>query len=114
MFLYSGRMRQHWRAVRFILNLERCNYPTSLMNRNACYVCRARVGTVRTPHGSISTPGFVGVGTHGTMKGLTAQQTIDTGLQLMFWYVGEVSVCLLVANSLFCCFCSLRAPSNAN
>lgn len=60
------------------------------MSGNMYYVCRARVGTIRTPHGSISTPGFVGVGTNGTMKGLTAQQTIDTGLQLMFWYAGKL------------------------
>ncbi|MDQ5890157.1 MAG: queuine tRNA-ribosyltransferase [Candidatus Dependentiae bacterium] len=45
---------------------------------------RARVGRIHTPHGVIDTPGFVPVGTNGCMKGLTAHQVADLGVQLMF------------------------------
>eukprot|EP01135_Chromosphaera_perkinsii_P011826 Nk52_evm17s2506 gene=Nk52_evmTU17s2506 len=44
----------------------------------------ARVGRIQTPHGSILTPGFVGVGTHGSMKGLTMDMCRETGMQVMF------------------------------
>ncbi|KNC81784.1 hypothetical protein SARC_05906 [Sphaeroforma arctica JP610] len=44
----------------------------------------ARVGVIHTPHGVITTPNFVGVGTNGTIKGLTSEMTRDTGLELMF------------------------------
>lgn len=45
---------------------------------------RARVGRIHTPHGIIDTPGFVGVGTNGTMKTLCSKQVSEIGLQLMF------------------------------
>lgn len=45
---------------------------------------RARVGRVHTPHGIIDTPGFVAVGTNGTLKGLDNQTVKQIGLQLMF------------------------------
>jgi len=45
---------------------------------------RARVGRIHTPHGTIETPGFVPVGTNGCMKGLTAHQVADLGVQLLF------------------------------
>jgi queuine tRNA-ribosyltransferase len=45
---------------------------------------RARVGRVHTPHGVIDTPGFVGVGTHGTLKTLDNHLVENIGLQLMF------------------------------
>ena len=44
----------------------------------------ARVGRIHTPHGTIETPAFVGVGTNGCIKSLTMDQLKCTGLQLMF------------------------------
>lgn len=40
-----------------------------------------RVGTIHTPHGDIQTPAFVAVGTKGTVKSLTPEQIIETGVQ---------------------------------
>lgn len=45
---------------------------------------RARVGKIHTPHGVIDTPGFVAVGTNGTLKALDSKMVQDIGLQLMF------------------------------
>ena len=45
---------------------------------------RARVGRIHTPHGVIDTPGFVPVGTNGCLKGLTAEQTAELNIQLLF------------------------------
>lgn len=45
---------------------------------------RARVGRIHTPHGIIDTPGFVAVGTNGTLKSLDTKTVTDIGLQLMF------------------------------
>lgn len=45
---------------------------------------RARVGRIHTPHGIIDTPGFVGVGTNGTLKSIDSIATEEAGLQLMF------------------------------
>ncbi|HJZ23456.1 MAG TPA: tRNA guanosine(34) transglycosylase Tgt, partial [Candidatus Babeliales bacterium] len=47
-------------------------------------ISRARVGIIHTPHGSIDTPGFVAVGTNGTIKALENSLVDDIGLQLMF------------------------------
>lgn len=44
----------------------------------------ARVGRIHTPHGVIDTPGFVAVGTNGTLKALDNKTVVDAGLQLMF------------------------------
>ena len=44
----------------------------------------ARVGKIHTPHGIIDTPGFVAVGTNGTLKALDSAQVDAIGLQLMF------------------------------
>lgn len=44
----------------------------------------ARVGRIHTPHGIIDTPGFVAVGTNGTLKGLSNEIVDEVGLQLMF------------------------------
>lgn len=44
----------------------------------------ARVGRIHTPHGVIDTPGFVAVGTNGTLKALDNAQVDAIGLQLMF------------------------------
>lgn len=45
---------------------------------------RARVGRLHTPHGVVDTPGFVAVGTNGTLKSLDNVLIEQTGLQLMF------------------------------
>jgi len=45
---------------------------------------RARVGRIHTPHGIIDTPGFVAVGTNGTLKSLDNETVNKIGLQLMF------------------------------
>lgn len=45
---------------------------------------RARVGRIHTPHGTIDTPNFVAVGTHGTLKGVDPRTTDALGLQLIF------------------------------
>src|SRR5271156_4451580 len=45
---------------------------------------RARVGRIHTPHGVIDTPGFVAVGTNGTLKTLNNDLVDAIGLQLMF------------------------------
>lgn len=45
---------------------------------------RARVGRIHTPHGVIDTPGFVAVGTNGTLKSLDTKTVGEIGLQLMF------------------------------
>lgn len=45
---------------------------------------KARVGKIHTPHGIIDTPGFVGVGTNGTLKALDNKTVSQIGLQLMF------------------------------
>lgn len=42
-------------------------------------VCEARVGSVRTPHGSFDTPAFMTVGTRGTVKGITPAQLREVG-----------------------------------
>src|SRR5437762_13831171 len=45
---------------------------------------RARVGKIHTPHGTIDTPSFVGVGTNAAMKAIDPVMVSDIGLQLMF------------------------------
>ncbi len=45
---------------------------------------RARVGRIYTPHGCIDTPGFVAVGTNGTLKALDNASVNALGVQLMF------------------------------
>ena len=45
---------------------------------------RARVGRIHTPHGIIDTPGFVAVGTNGSIKSLDNLYVEKLGVQLMF------------------------------
>jgi queuine tRNA-ribosyltransferase len=45
---------------------------------------KARVGRIHTAHGIIDTPGFVAVGTNGTLKALDNKTVHEIGLQLMF------------------------------
>ena len=42
-----------------------------------------RAGTIETPHGVIKTPSFVTVGTKGTVKGLTTEQVVESGAQVV-------------------------------
>jgi queuine tRNA-ribosyltransferase len=44
---------------------------------------RARVGTMRTPHGDIPTPVFAPVGTQATVKTLTPDELIELGTKLV-------------------------------
>jgi queuine tRNA-ribosyltransferase len=43
----------------------------------------ARAGTLTTPHGSIDTPAFMPVGTHGAVKAMTPDQVEATGTQMV-------------------------------
>ncbi len=43
----------------------------------------ARRGTFQTPHGAVETPGFMPVGTQGTVKGLTIDQVASTGAHMI-------------------------------
>lgn len=44
---------------------------------------RARRGELRFPRGSIQTPAFMPVGTYGTVKGLTPQDVLNTGADIL-------------------------------
>jgi queuine tRNA-ribosyltransferase len=44
---------------------------------------RARTATFNTPHGQVNTPMFMPVGTQGTVKGLSPQELIDIGSQIV-------------------------------
>ncbi len=48
-----------------------------------CSNTDARTGTFSTPHGIISTPTFMPVGTLGTVKGITSQQLKSTGANIV-------------------------------
>ena len=48
-----------------------------------CPNTRARVGSFQTPHGFVSTPRFMPVGTLGTVKGITSSQLKDVGAQML-------------------------------
>ncbi len=44
----------------------------------------ARLGTLTTPHGRVSTPAFVAVGTQATVKSVPPEAVMSTGAQLLF------------------------------
>jgi len=44
---------------------------------------RARRGRITTPHGTIETPIFMPVGTHGALKAMTPAQVDDAGAQII-------------------------------
>jgi len=44
---------------------------------------KARAGRIETEHGVVETPIFMPVGTRGTLKALTHQQTLDVGSQII-------------------------------
>ncbi|MFN2317584.1 MAG: tRNA guanosine transglycosylase [Gemmatimonadales bacterium] len=43
----------------------------------------ARAGTLELPHGTVQTPAFMPVGTHGTVRGLHPQEVLDAGAQII-------------------------------
>jgi queuine tRNA-ribosyltransferase len=45
--------------------------------------CGARMGIIETPHGNVSTPAFMPVGTQGTVKGLTPEQVRGLGAEII-------------------------------
>lgn len=44
---------------------------------------RARAGTLTTPHGDIPTPGFMPVGTRGTVKGVDVSDLLSVGARML-------------------------------
>ncbi len=48
-----------------------------------CSLTKARVGSFKTPHGLIDTPSFMPVGTLGTVKGVSPNQLLATGAQIV-------------------------------
>ena len=44
---------------------------------------QARLGTLSTAHGDISTPAFMPVGTAGTVKAMTPEAVAQTGAQII-------------------------------
>jgi queuine tRNA-ribosyltransferase len=44
---------------------------------------KARLGRLVTPHGEVRTPAFLPVGTAGSVKGITARQLRDAGVQMI-------------------------------
>ena len=44
---------------------------------------QARLGTLTTAHGDISTPAFMPVGTAGTVKAMTPEAVAETGAQII-------------------------------
>ncbi len=48
-----------------------------------CSRTQARVGSLMTPHGSVSTPKFMPVGTLGSVKGVSSSQLANTGAEMI-------------------------------
>ena len=44
---------------------------------------RARLGTIHTPHGDVSTPVFMPVGTQATVKAMTPEELEELGAQII-------------------------------
>ncbi len=51
--------------------------------KSSCPNTFARVGSFSTPHGDIETPRFMPVGTLGTVKGVTSDQLLKTGAEMI-------------------------------
>src|SRR5690625_4704118 len=45
--------------------------------------CKARLGKIHTPHGTIETPIFMPVGTRATVKTMTPEEVKDLGAQII-------------------------------
>jgi len=50
---------------------------------SSCTQTSARAGLFQTPHGEIQTPLFMPVGTQGSIKALTSEQTLEAGAQII-------------------------------
>ena len=46
-------------------------------------LCRARTGVIQLPHGKVSTPVFMPVGTNGTVKAITAEDLREIGFEII-------------------------------
>lgn len=57
------------------------HFEFQLQHRDA--TTAARRGLFLTPHGSVETPGFMPVGTQGTVKGVTIDQVVATGAEMI-------------------------------
>lgn len=61
-----------------------------------CPVSKARACVLTLPHGPVSTPVFMPVGTQGTLKGITVDQLEDLGCQICLgntYHLGMRPVC---------------------
>ena len=56
-------------------------FEFELKHRDA--ITGARRGVFFTPHGEVQTPGFMPVGTQGTVKGITIDQVAATGAHMI-------------------------------
>jgi len=59
------------------------NYPLMFKIITKSPRSKARVGKLKTPHGTIDTPAFMPVGTQGAVKAVTQQQVKDIGAQII-------------------------------
>jgi queuine tRNA-ribosyltransferase len=52
-----------------------------ILHRDAS--CRARAAELHTPHGTVATPAFLPVGTRGAVKGMSPQELLDLGAEMI-------------------------------
>ena len=57
--------------------------PFAFEHRHTDSASGARRGVFSTPHGDVQTPGFMPVGTQGTVKGVTIDQVAATGAEMI-------------------------------
>ncbi len=57
--------------------------PIKLQIEKKASGCAARSGTLQTPHGTVSTPAFVTVGTKATVKAVTVEQVREAGAEII-------------------------------
>jgi queuine tRNA-ribosyltransferase len=58
-------------------------HPVTYEIEAICPWSGARAGRMVTPHGTVQTPAFMPVGTQGTLKGLTFEQVLGCGAQIV-------------------------------
>ncbi|CTQ40879.1 queuine tRNA-ribosyltransferase [Babesia microti strain RI] len=63
--------------------MEGSSIPLAFNVVKKCSTSRARLGILKLPHGTVTTPIFMPVGTKGSLKGLTTEQISETGCKLM-------------------------------
>lgn len=54
--------------------MEGSSIPLAFNVVKKCSTSRARLGILKLPHGTVTTPIFMPVGTKGSLKGLTTEQ----------------------------------------